>query len=164
MRKIMFVVGIAFFTGSVFASISYDVYAYDNSLANTPLITMYFNVGDVLSIYVAEDDIWSAGPADRTSNANGLGPNNPYGGNYGPYGSFYYGSLVGQIDNGSYFFIGTSYNGLVTEAGYLKLIYWDENYVDNSGYVTAYFPVPEPVSFSLLSIGAMGLLMRRRNT
>ena len=39
--------------------------------------------GQLLVISVDPRDTWSAGAADRTSNANGLG--NPMGGNYGQF-------------------------------------------------------------------------------
>jgi hypothetical protein len=79
--------------------------------------------GDYLVIDVASDDTWSAGAGDRTSNANGLITGNPYGGVYGNFGDFPYGALVGQIGDGAYFLIGTSFDGIVSESGELKLMY-----------------------------------------
>ena len=96
--------------------------------------------GQLLTISVPPDDTWSAGAANRTSNANGLG--NPLGGNFGLYTkapfSFLYGSLVGSLDNGSTFFaVGTHLDMTILNPGRLSLYYWDVNNADNTGSVTA---------------------------
>lgn len=58
----------------------YEVQAYGNSLANTPLITsVNVEVGDYLEVTVDATDTWTAGAGDRTSNADGLTATNPYG-------------------------------------------------------------------------------------
>jgi hypothetical protein len=99
--------------------------------------------GDRLIIKAAEDDTWSAGGSDRTSNANGLIAGNKYGGVYGTYTSpttgatFPYGSLVGSLDGGkSYFLVGTQFDAPVTQAGTLSLLYWDMNNQDNTDSIT----------------------------
>ena len=99
--------------------------------------------GDRLIIKVAEDDTWSAGGSERTSNANGLVAGNKYGGVFGTYTSpttgatFPFGSLVGSLDGGkSYFLVGTQFDGPVPQAGTLSLLYWDMNNEDNSGSIT----------------------------
>lgn len=97
--------------------------------------------GDLLVITASPDDTWSAGPGDRTSNANGLG--NPVGGNqYGIFTSaghsFLYGSLVGTLDGGkTYFAVGTYLAMTVLAQGVLQLVYWDSFLGDNSGVVKA---------------------------
>lgn len=151
---------------------SIDIYAYDHSLNNTPLHTgIYLNAGDILSISVAEDDYWQAGTYHRESNANGLGLGNPapdawiFSKLVSGTSAYYYGSLVGQINGGKYFLVGTSYYNKINISGELRLLYWDSNYSDNSGYVTAdvqVSPVPEPATLGLLGLGMLGTFMFAR--
>lgn len=109
---------------------------------SAPLATnVMLQAGDHLVIDVASDDTWSAGEGDRTSNADGLVAGNLYGGVYGNYGDFPYGALVGQIGDGAYFLIGTSFDGVVSESGELKLMYRDSLYTDNSGEVAVQIDV-----------------------
>ena len=96
--------------------------------------------GKLLTISVPSDQTWSAGAANRTSNANGLG--NPLGGNFGTFthnGFVYlFGCLVGSIDGGKTFFpVGTRLEMTILGSGRLVLFYWDVNNQDNSGSVTA---------------------------
>lgn len=103
-----------------------------------PNITV--KTGQLLVITVAASDTWSAGVADRTSNANGLG--NPLGGQYGLHqignSKFLFGSLVGSLDGGKTFFgVGTYLAMTAVTSGELTLYYWDSNNGDNSGSVTA---------------------------
>ncbi|HWU91192.1 MAG TPA: hypothetical protein VN253_28190 [Kofleriaceae bacterium] len=94
--------------------------------------------GQLLVITAAASDTWSAGTADRTSNANGLG--NPLGGNYGLHQradfKFLFGSLVGSLDGGKTFFgVGTYLAMTMVTSGELTLHYWDSNTTDNSGAI-----------------------------
>jgi hypothetical protein len=96
--------------------------------------------GQLLTISASPDDTWSAGAANRTSNANGLG--NPLGGSFGTFTKgdfvFLYGSLVGSLDGGKTFFpVGTRMEMTILAPGKLSLYYWDINNADNSGEVTA---------------------------
>lgn len=119
------------------------VKAKENSVSGgAPLVTgITVSKGQLLTISVAPDDKWSAGVADRESNANGL--SNPFGGNYGVFTkgpfSFFYGSLVGSLDDGKTFFaVGTRLEmSILFPTGRLLLYYWDSNNVDNTGSITA---------------------------
>lgn len=119
------------------------VKAKENSVSGgAPLVTgITVSKGQLLTISVPPDSKWSAGAADRESNANGLG--NPFGGNYGVFAkgpfSFFYGSLVGSLDEGKTFFaVGTRLEmSILIPSGRLLLYYWDSNNADNSGSVTA---------------------------
>jgi hypothetical protein len=118
----------------------FTVKALENSVSGGAGLNTGINVqpGHLIVISVDPRDTWSAGAADRTSNANGLG--NPLGGNYGLHTrgsqSFLYGALVGSIDNGkTYFGVGTNFTMTALTGGTLRLYYWDSNSNDNSGQV-----------------------------
>ena len=121
----------------------FEVKAKENSVSGgTPLVTgITVSKGELLTINVSPDDKWSAGAADRESNANGL--SNPFGGDFGFFThngfSFLYGSLVGSLDGGKTFFaVGTRLEmSILCPPGRLTLYYWDVNKDDNSGSVTA---------------------------
>lgn len=120
----------------------FEVKAKENSVSGgAPLVTgISVTKGELLTVSVPADDTWSAGAANRTSNANGLG--NPLGDDFGVFThgpfSFLYGSLVGSLDGGKTFFaVGTRMEMSIIPAGRLALYYWDVNKDDNSGSVTA---------------------------
>lgn len=121
----------------------FEVKAKENSVSGgAPLVTgITVSKGELLTISVAPDDKWSAGAADRESNANGL--SNPFGGSFGVFTkgafSFFFGSLVGSLDEGKTFFaVGTRMEmSILFPTGRLLLYYWDSNNVDNSGSITA---------------------------
>ena len=131
---------------------TFVVDAKNNSLTGgTPLNTgITVGPGTLLTVSVPSDDTWSAGAANRTSNANGLG--NPLGGNFGTHAQgpfkFLFGSLVGTLDGGAtYFAVGTRLEMSIQVQGTLKLVYWDQNNGDNTGSVTATVEVyrgPQP--------------------
>jgi hypothetical protein len=118
------------------------VKAKENSVSGgVPMATgIAVHPGQLLTISVSPDDTWSAGAANRTSNANGLG--NPLGGNFGTFTKngfvYLFGCLVGSFDEGRTFFpVGTRLEMTILGPGKLSLFYWDSNNQDNSGEVTA---------------------------
>lgn len=118
------------------------VQAKQNSVSGgAPMNTgIVLKPGQLLTVSVPADDTWSAGPANRTSNANGLG--NPLGGNFGTFAKgafvYLYGSLVGSLDGGQTFFgVGTRLEMTILAPGKLSLFYWDSNNADNTGSITA---------------------------
>lgn len=125
------------------AQFQFEVKAKENSVSGgVPLVTgISVSKGEILTISVPADDKWSAGAANRESNANGL--SNPFGGDFGFFThngfSFLYGSLVGSLDGGKTFFaIGTRLEmTILCPPGRLTLYYWDVNKDDNTGSVTA---------------------------
>jgi hypothetical protein len=132
------------------AAHQFVVKAKENSVSGgAPMVTgISVTKGQLLTISVPADDTWSAGAADRESNANGL--SNPLGGNYGVFTkapfSFFYGALVGSLDEGKTFFaVGTRMEmTILFPAGRLLLYYWDVNNADNTGSITADVEVYPP--------------------
>ena len=101
-------------------------------------------------------------------NGGGCGDLGPDGGNcFGnglPGINFY--SLIGRVGAGSYFKIGSSYDGIADANGTLFLAYLDNDSYNNSGFVTAVvsLPVPEPETYALMlgGLGLLGMVARRR--
>lgn len=139
-------------------------------------------VGQSITISSSTDDLWSAGPPYRISDANGLvgvryatatdDSGQPVGTQIGDdYGLFTfgglsapYGSLVGRIGS-TYQLLGANFNGTAWGTGNLELMYWDGFSGDNFGEITFNISaVPEPRSWALviLGIGVIGAALRRR--
>ena len=151
-----------------------------NSGTGTGLDTgIALSAGESFTVTAASTDLWSAGALPRWSNANGLTgtllatgtdesglpAGTVIGTDFGLLGSFAFGELVGQIGNGAFFGVGTSFSGTANASGNLKLFYWDTFTDDNSGSVAATITaVPEPGSVALLlaGLGIVGGLSRRR--
>ena len=168
------------------ASITVDVFANANSSSGgTGLLVGSVTAGELLTISVNSDDLWSAGALPRWSTANGLtGPDllatgtdesgalagtiigssifglHSQGGLTAPFGS-----LVGQIGS-TYFLVGTFFNGTAPATGDLRLFYWDSNNGDNSDSVRATIRTsPEPGLLGLLGLAAVAGVrsLRKRN-
>jgi len=126
-----------------------------DAINDTPTSTVSLTAGQGFSVSVDPTEIWSAGDLPRWSNANGLttdlyatgsdASGQPVGTLIGQDWGLLtvgaltapYGALVGEIDNGPFFLVGTSYTGTAATSGTLGLMYWDSNYPDNSGSITA---------------------------
>jgi hypothetical protein len=169
------------------ASGDFVVDAFGNSTTGgTGVATFNLIAGQQFSVSVGLNDLWNAGDLPRWSNADGLNGNLTYANGMDSQVPVYasgtqigqtfvdwsqngltaaYGSLVGQIDNGVFFKIGTSYTGSASATGLLKLYYFDENAYDNSGSISAQITAvsePEPYAMVLAGLFLMGGIVRRR--
>lgn len=131
---------------------------------------MSITAGQMLNITSDFWDTWSAGAYPRTSNADGL-DGNPliYGnGNFGFYGPFRYGAMVGRIGSSPIFLVGTDYHQVSSYTGELYLGYWDSYYGDNYGSILANITTgaPLPGAAAMLLFGGVtslaGLLRRKK--
>jgi hypothetical protein len=165
--------GLGYFPSMSAAPVSIDISAQQNSSGGSGVdldTGIDLVVGDRLISTVDPLDCWSAGAADRISNANGLDGLSPApcqpSGNYGFHSqdgeSFRFGALVGRIGAGDWFLLGTSFDAVVSQAGRLFLVYWDSNSADNTGLVTARIdvnPTPVPAPGTLLLLGTLLALL-----
>ena len=153
------------------------------------LTTVFLTAGQSFSVFSGINDLASAGPLPRFSDADGLDEHrlaNALDDSGQPVGTVIgenfglrsqggllapFGALVGQINNGNFFFLGRSFNGPAPATGLLKLFYFDSNAADNSGSYNvsitnnvASTDVPEPESYALMLAGltVMGFVARRR--
>lgn len=167
-------------TASFAAPFVVDAYL-NASTGGTGLATVALNAGDAFSVTASTDDLWSLGPLPRMCDADGLVGNRyatatddsgqpigtligmnfglrTQGGLTAPYGA-----LVGRIDAGNFFLIGTNYNGVAATSGTLYLYCFDADFENNSGNITANVEaVPEPGTLAAVGLGLAALRRRRR--
>lgn len=138
--------------------------------------------GQTITVSSSTNDLWSAGPPYRISDANGLigvryanGSDDSgmpvgtqIGDNYGTYTLFGftapYGALVGRIGS-SYQLLGANFSGAAWGSGNLELFYWDGYSDDNFGDISFNIAaVPEPSAWALmiLGFGMVGGALRSR--
>ena len=169
---------VGFSSTALAAPISVDIFANQNSSSGGIALDSGLDLaaGNRLVSIVDPLDCWSAGTANRISNANGLdglspAPCQPTG-DFGLHSqdgeTFRFGALVGRIDAGDWFLLGTSFDAVINETGRLYLAYWDSNFGDNFGFVTASIDVnpsqvPTPGGLALLCAGLLALGASRRS-
>jgi hypothetical protein len=157
----------------------------NSSSGGVGLATLSLTAGESFDVSANPNDLWSAGALPRFSDADGLTANRLatasddsgqavgtlIGSNFGTFTeanlSAPFGSLVGRIDNGDYFLIGTSFSGVAASSGTLNLYYWDQNNSDNFGSITAEVSVsavPEPGVYAMIlaGLGMLGFMTIRR--
>lgn len=138
-----------------------DVWAQANSImGGTPLTTIHLNQGQIFTVTTDPNDLWKAGNPLRWSNADGLTKDifatgwddsgatsgTQIGKNYGLYTlnglAAPFGMLVGRIGT-TYFRLGSSFAGPAPATGWLELMYWDSNSIDNTDKITVAVHTPE---------------------
>lgn len=162
----------------------------NSSVGGVGLPTLLLTAGQSFSVFSGINDLASAGALPRFSDANGLtGPDRfanamddsgqPVGTRIGVnFGlrtqgglSAPFGALVGQINPGSFFFLGRSFSGPAPATGLLRLFYFDSNAADNTGSYRVSITtnvsstaVPEPETYALMLAGltVMGFVTRRQ--
>jgi len=151
----------------------YPVSAYINCSTGPGLLNtgVYVNSGDLLTISNDITDTWTFGPYNKEVNADGV---NPFGLTFGSLTqngqTFGYGTMVGRIGNNPYFLVGTSFNQVANKSGNLFLGCWDDNYSDNSGWITASvsttytfpFGAPLPAAAPALMLGSIAVPFFRK--
>lgn len=158
------------------ATVDVIVDAFLNSSSGGTPATISLTAGS-FTVTAGANDLWNAGALPRWSNADGLVgdrfatgtdesgqpagtkigqafiPPWTQGGLTAPYGA-----LVGEIGLGPFFLIGTSFTGFSPSNDTLKLFYWDLNFEDNSGSITAFVTaVPEASTWAMMIFGFFGV-------
>ena len=185
MKKfLIFVILLTSFSTAKAAVITVDALVNSTSGGAGFATGIIFDSGDHFTATAALDDLWSAGPLPRWSNADGLVGNlyatgsdesgeaagTLIGRDFGLHNQFGlslpFGMLVGSID-GNFFAMGTSFNGNAVATGELLLWYWDSNNFDNAESIRVTIEtaaVHEPSIIALLAIGIFSIVfaMRRK--
>ena len=165
-------------SGSHAATQSFDVFARENSTAFTtndisPGATLLdtgvsFTAGSPLTIT-------AGGLATGDPSASCGVPNGPDGTSCytpsvrtDPVTGFTYFSLVGKVDGGSFFKVGSSFSGTASNTGHLFLGFLDIDAANNSGKFTALVTlpsaVPEPETYAMMlaGLGMLAFVARRK--
>lgn len=156
-------------TAASAATVTVDSMANSTTGGTGALTGVFLTIGQAFTVTAGLLDTWSLGSNDnsctRESNADGLTTCT-----YNPYTqgglTTAYGKLVGQINGGNFFAIGTNYSGFAGATGQLLLFNFDSNKSDNSGEIVATVTaVPLPAG-GLLLLGALGGIaaLRRRKS
>lgn len=168
LRAIAFVAAFAT-AGLAQAGVLLTVNAKANSIGGGAALGsgIVLEAGQHLNINVDASQLWNFSYGDSWANTNAAGMSAPEWGmtrknSDGTDFTAAIGSLVGQIGNGKYFTIGTSWDGYANANGTLKMYYWDSDAFNNSGKVNASVNVPEPASMILLALGLLALAITRR--
>jgi hypothetical protein len=187
-KSLIAAIGLTVALASMFAepsrAVTVTVDAFSNSSSGGVAATTPLTAGENFTVTVDPNDLWNAGPLPRWSNANGLiGADRvatgiddsglPAGTVIGQAFPLWtqdgltapFGALVGQIGNGALFLIGTNYSGFSASSDTLKLFYWDSNFADNTGFVTAFVTdVPELSTWAMFLVGfaCFGFVSYRR--
>ncbi|WP_316251184.1 PEPxxWA-CTERM sorting domain-containing protein [Sphingomonas sp. JC676] len=154
----------------------------NSSSGGAGLASVALIAGQTFTISSSTDDLWSAGPLPRYSDANGLtgdrwatatddsgqAVGTQIGANFGLWSqnslSAAYGSLVGEL-NGVYMLLGANGSFVASSSGTLNLYYWDSNNGDNFGTIAFDISaVPEPAAWGMMigGFGLAGMAVRRR--
>jgi hypothetical protein len=165
------------------ATVDVTVGAFLNSSSGGIAATTPLAAGETFTVTAGLNDLWNAGDLPRWSNADGLvavrfatgtdesgqsagtqiGQIFPLWTQNGLTAPF--GALVGEIGLGPFFLIGTNFTGFSASNDTLKLFYWDSNFQDNSGSITAFVTaVPELSTWVMFLIGfaCVGFLSYKR--
>ncbi len=127
------------------ATVDVIVDAYLNSSSGGTPATISLTAGETFTV--------TAGQPAGTKIGQAFIPPWTQGGLTAPYGA-----LVGEIGLGPFFLIGTSFTGFSPSNDTLKLFYWDSNFEDNSGSITAFVTaVPEASTWAMMILGFFGV-------
>jgi hypothetical protein len=179
--KLVFASALLIGSASMASAASVIVDAFNNSSSGgTGAAAIALTAGQSFTVTVDSNDLWNAGALPRWSNADGLtstlyatGSDDSgevagtlIGKSFGTHSqgnlTAAYGTLVGRIDSGDFFVVGTNYAGVATATGTLNLYYWDSNFGDNTQFITADVQaVPEPATMAVLSLGLVAAARRR---
>jgi hypothetical protein len=152
-------------SGLAAASVNGIVDSAANSLGGGTAFStsVFLGTGESFSISANPADLWDNSWTDPTylSNADGHAFQMATLGGL----TDAIGSLVGEIGDGPLFHVGTSFSGVATGTGELKLFYFDSDAFNNTGSVrVSVSAVPEPANIALLglALGAFALSRRRK--
>lgn len=114
---------------------------------SNPISSLTLISGDTLTVSAV--GMWRAGDSDDPFGREGTADGLEW---YGDFNWFKYGSLVGRINGGSWFFVWSMYSQTVSESWILELIYWDSVYNDNSGQVAVTVTKTTPGSYEEVAV------------